>query len=241
MAPSPLSMALMEYEWAKASTLVQRQPSLAKTWQQRLGFFEGKTASNVLPLHEASNGLAPCELVKSILDAYPNAVDCRESAYKRLPLHCACRKNANPQVVQLLLEADSSKAALVADKLGRLPIHYALSNGADPQILQLLLKHAPDSSKGVDNRGWTPLHVAVSVGASSEIVAKLVELHPEAVVVRTNRGSSAESLVPPSAPHQSQLKQLLQEARQQFDDNYVDPLVEYERCRRPSFEDMVLV
>jgi hypothetical protein len=154
----------------------------------------------------------------------PSVAYSQESAYSRLPLHTACRRNANPVVVQLLLEA-YPHAALVPDDLGRLPIHYALSNGADPIIVSMLLEKAPNACRGVDARGWTPLHVACSVSASLPVIQCLLELFPEAVIFRTDKGSSPTALVPKDCPIRSEVKELLRQARMDFDRVFVNPLL----------------
>lgn len=236
MAPSELSLALASYDWDTAINLVRAQPNLARVFSQRLGFFEGKHASTVLPLHEAVTGIAPASVAKAILEAYPDAVRQEESAYKRLPLHCACRKNADPSVVHLLLESYAA-AALIPDTLGRLPLHYALSNGADPVILNLILTYMPAAARGVDMKGWFPLHVACSVGASTPVIVRLLELYPEAVVCRTEKGSMPHTLVRPDAVNHDEVRQILQRARNDFDQAFVNPLNAYV----PKAEDLVFV
>jgi len=70
-------------------------------------------------------------------------------------------------------------------------VHYALSNGANPPIIDCLLKHRPNSARGFDKRGWTPLHVACGVGADLSVIRSIVDCYPEAVLMRTNKGSTA--------------------------------------------------
>jgi hypothetical protein len=71
--PSELSLALASYQWDKALELVRSKPGLARVYSVRLGFFEGRQASTCLPLHEASTGVAPVQVAKAILQAYPDA------------------------------------------------------------------------------------------------------------------------------------------------------------------------
>jgi hypothetical protein len=72
-APSELSLALASYQWDNALELIKTKPSLARVYSVRLGFFEGRQASTCLPLHEASTGIAPVNVAKAILQAYPDA------------------------------------------------------------------------------------------------------------------------------------------------------------------------
>lgn len=236
MSPSELSLALASFQWEKAIRLVQSKPYLAKQLTLRMGFYEGKNDSEVLPLHEACTGTAPARVAIEILRAYPDAAKCPESAYKRLPLHCACRKHACVEIVKLLLETHAA-AALFPDELGRLPIHYAISNGADETVIDLLLQSAPDSARGVDARGWTPLHVACSIGSTGNIIRKLLEIYPEATVIRTNKGSSAAGLLNKQSTQWKAIYSLLSQAKDDFDRRFVDPLAVQER----SIEDLMIV
>ena len=124
--PSDLSNAIIEEQWDRCISICQSQPSVAKSWTNRLGLFEGIKDSKVLPIHEALVAEAPYNVIEALLHAYPDSVYCKESSYQRLPLHCACRKNARLDVVDLLCQ-QYPDAALTADSLGRLPREYYYS------------------------------------------------------------------------------------------------------------------
>ena len=70
---SELSMAIASYEWQTVIDLVTAQPNLAQTKSTRLGFFEGKRPSTVVPLHEVVTGVAPVMVTFAVLQAFPNA------------------------------------------------------------------------------------------------------------------------------------------------------------------------
>ena len=215
MSPSDLSRAIAEENWERVVQLAK--PEEASVWSKRGGFFDGKTAADVLPLHEALVGHAPYEAVVSIARAYPHAIAATESSYKRLPLHCACRKNADPKVVGFLVEQYKA-ACLIPDSLGRCPIHYVLTNGADIRICKILIHAQPEVARSVDDRGWTPVHVAVNVGASQEIVQLLLDAYPEATLIRTAKGSSIRVSAEHS-PNRAQLEALVKEKRAEVDEN----------------------
>ena len=224
MPPSELSLAIASFQWDRAISLVQKDPKLAKVWTLRLGFYEGKHDSEVLPLHETCTGTAPTPVARALVQAYPDAVRLTESAYQRLALHCACRKHANSEIIALLLDVYPA-ATLVPDKLGRLPLHYALSNGADDVVVEQLLRAGPNSARGLDHRGWTPLHVACSSGASFQVVQRLLMLYPDAAVIRTEKGSSAAGLLDKrKAGNWKQIYSLVMHAKEEFDRRFVDPL-----------------
>ena len=215
MAPSDLSRAIAEDSWDRALQLAR--PEMACVWSKRDGFFDGKTAADVLPLHEALVGHAPYELIVAIVRAYPHALAATESSYKRLPLHCACRKGADPKVIGFLVEQYKA-ACLVPDSLGRCPIHYVLTNGADIRICKILIHANPQVARSVDDRGWTPAHVAVNVGASQEIVQLLLDAYPEATLIRTAKGSSIR-ISAGNSPNAAELEALVRETRAEVDEN----------------------
>lgn len=231
--PSELSLALANLDWKKATALARGVPAQAAIWTKRPGFFEGVKNSHCLALHEACITTAPASTVKAILNAHPDAARTKETSYSRLPLHCSCRRvRADPAVIGLLLAAHKA-ACLIPDDLGRLPIHYALSNGADPQVIQLLLKAQPESARGVDLNSWTPLHVACAVGSSISEIRALLQVYPEAAIMRTDKGSTPAKCVRKMAANRQEIKDLLKEARQQFDATFVNPLA----TRKPLLAD----
>ncbi|KAG7365331.1 ankyrin repeat domain protein [Nitzschia inconspicua] len=218
--PSELSNAITSEQWERVVQICQTQPSTAKSWTTRHGLFEGIKDASVLPIHEALVAGAPYPIIEALLFAYPDCVYCKESSYQRLPLHCACRKNAQIDVVDLLL-TKYADAALTADSLGRLPLHYALSNGANSQVIELLLKYRPNSARGFDKRGWTPLHVACGVGASTPVIERILNCYKEAVLMRTNKGSTAKQCLNlTQAPNKDQVKKLLKRAFSEVEGRY---------------------
>lgn len=226
MSPlSDLSLALVVSDWKKAKALALGVPSQAKIWTKRTGFFEGTKQSTCLPLHEACVTTAPVDTVKAILNAHTDAARTKETAYSRLPLHCACRrKMSDPAVIALLLTAHKA-ACLVPDDLGRLPLHYALSNGAHAQVIHMILSACPESARGVDNASWTPLHVACTIGPSMGVVTALLHIYPEAAILRTDRGSTPVKCLSATTQHRAEIKELLREATQRFDETFVNPLL----------------
>mmetsp|Transcript_40953 Transcript_40953/g.46530 ORF Transcript_40953/g.46530 Transcript_40953/m.46530 type:complete len:235 (+) Transcript_40953:127-831(+) len=190
--PSELSQAITSEQWEHAQILVESKKAQAKQFSGRAGFFDGIKHALVLPIHEAcANPNAPFKLIQSLVAAYPEGIQIRESAYQRLPLHIACRKNANKDVVNHLIEC-YEYGCLVPDTLGRLPLHYALSNGADDSITDLLVGKNPNAARGFDRRGWLPLHVACSVGASTHVIKCILAAYPDASITLTYKGTSVK-------------------------------------------------
>jgi len=217
---SHLSSAITQEQWERVVQLCQGSPKEAKKWTTRHGLFEGIKDANVLPIHEALVAGAPYPIIEALVNAYPDCVFCKESSYQRLPLHCACRKNALPDVVDLLLRKYAD-GALTPDSLGRLPLHYALSNGANPNIINCILRHRPNSARGFDKRGWTPLHVACGVGADISVIKSIIDCYPEAVLMRTNKGSTAKQCLSlTNAANKADVKKMLQDIYTEVEKNY---------------------
>lgn len=214
--PSELSRVLAKEEWSRATELVKLHPCQASVWSKREGFFDGRNAANVLPLHEALVGHAPYDCIVAIFEAYPRAIMERESSYGRLPLHCACRKGADAKIVAYLAES-YIEACLAPDNLDRLPIHYALSNGADREVINFLLSADPRQARGVDHRGWTPLHVACSLAAPEDVVKSILEIYPESVLHKTTKGHHITSCLPKGHPHRDDIEDLLLEAEEKVE------------------------
>jgi ankyrin repeat protein len=225
MSPSSdLSLAIANLDWTRATALAKGVPAQAAIWTKRAGFFEGVKHARCLPLHEACVTTAPTATVQAILNANPTAARTKETSYSRLPLHCACRRaNADPSVIRLLLGAHKA-ACLVPDELGRLPLHYALSNAADSAVIHLLLSAQPESARGVDAGGWTPLHVACAEGAPIGVIMALLHQYQEACIMRTDKGSTPAKCLSKTAANRQEIKDMLREARLQFDATFVNPL-----------------
>ena len=115
-----------------------------------------------LPLHHAcANGASP-EVIKLLIDAFPDG-KIQQDNQKRTPLHFyATRNNDNPTNMALNAELLSDTgAAELADGGGMLPMHYACAYGTHPAVLQVLADSYPASLQAQENHGRTPMHLAM--------------------------------------------------------------------------------
>lgn len=117
-----------------------------------------------LPLHHAcANGASP-EVIKMLVDAYPEG-RVTQDQQNRTPLHFyATRNTDNPATMVLnveLLSENSAAAAALSDRSGMLPIHYACAYGTHPVVLKALAKVNPASLTAKENNGRTPMHLAM--------------------------------------------------------------------------------
>ena len=100
-------------------------------------------------------------------------------------------------------------------------VHYALSNGANMAVIECLLKYRPNSARGFDKRGWTPLHVACGVGADKVVIERILKCYPEAVLMRTNKGSTAKQCLNlTNASNKDEVKKMLRRTYAQVEERY---------------------
>lgn len=188
-----LNIYLFDEDWQSAITEIECHPKETHVWSTRPGFFDGEHESRVLPIHVACSLHAPLNVVQAIVEAYPECLSMKESAFKRLPIQVACQFAAPLDVIDYLAQ-EFVAGTLEPDALGRLPIHYACSNGAPMDVVQALLRANSASTLYEDFNGWLPLHVAVHFGASTEVINELVRTCPVAVTMKTKKKSTALSL-----------------------------------------------
>ena len=190
---SNLNKYLFNEDWKSAVTEIERHPNDAKVWSSQAGFFDGDHDSHVLPLHVACSLHAPLDVIKAIVEAYPDGLSAKETSFKRLPLHVSCQMSENPEVIEYLARQYVG-ATIEPDVLGRLPIHYCCSNGAPLDVVKTLLKANSASTLYADYNGWLPLHVAVHFGSSTAVVELLIQACLLSVDHRTKKGSTAIKL-----------------------------------------------
>ena len=189
-----LNVYLFEEDWQSALTEIECHPRETRYWSSRPGFFDGRSDSKVLPLHVAFSVHAPLEVIRAIVEAYPEALEKKESYFKRLPLHVACQFAPSADVIEYLTQ-EYKTGVIEPDILGRLPLHYACANGAPLDVVRTLLQAGGAAScLYSDYNGWLPLHVAVHHGASTEVVEEMITVCPSAVSLRTRKRSTALSL-----------------------------------------------
>jgi len=149
--------------WAAAARAINQYPEEASEWIIRNTYNEQTNKEEecrVLPIHTACALNPPQNVVKSLLDAYPEAATFADNQ-GLYPLHYACGNFASEEVVELVLNA-FPEAIKLADPNGMLPLHHMTLWGiSSPKALDTILVQCDDEvylTKDVD--GSTPLDLA---------------------------------------------------------------------------------
>lgn len=198
-----LFRAISAEKWELVSTICDSKPYKAEVWHNAVGFFDAHRSSRILPLHQACIFHPTKDAVIHIIQAYPYALQSKETGYGRVPLHIACHSNASLACIEALVEHHPG-ATVEQDIIGRVPLHYALSNGASYNIVRTLLDAAIQVSgqdglryvcSVADFNGWLPVHVACFMGASAQVLSALVNSYPEGVDAETKKKSTPGGLL----------------------------------------------
>ena len=176
-------------DWEQADFTARTDP-LHVRWKVNIpGFYDGKQAAKVYPLHLACINKPNPKFITTLHSICPKAGMSADSAYKRTPLHLACMYSAPPESVALLIKL-SSGAVKKKDGLGRLPIHYAAKNPKLENSIAVLLKAYPGSAKVADKQGFLPIHVACRCGMSVSVIRMLIRSAPKTLKMKTKKGST---------------------------------------------------
>lgn len=198
-----LYRAISSENWELVIAVSELKPYKAEKWHNAVGFFDAHRSSKILPLHQACIFHPTRDAISAIVQAYPFALQAKESGYGRLPLHIACHSNASFECICELIKSYPA-ASLERDSIGRVPLHYALSNGAALDVVEELFKAALQVSGDEGHRyicsvadfnGWLPIHVACFMGASSRVLSLIVKSYPEGVTAETKKKSTPMALL----------------------------------------------
>ena len=137
-----------------------------------------------LPLHAAYTYCASFQVIKLLLDTYPEAATVQNNRLE-LPLHLAVRSKSKYDVIKILFEA-YPEGAKVQTGDGSLPLHYACEVQVS-DIASLLLDVYPEGAKVQDNDRMLSIHLACQNNAT-EIALKLLEVYPEGTTIQDEDG-----------------------------------------------------
>eukprot|EP01048_Picozoa_sp_COSAG05_P020721 COSAG05_NODE_3600_length_1966_cov_29.942153_4_plen_198_part_00 len=112
-----------------------------------------------LSLHLALANNADVELVRRILEAFPEAAT-EKDQNGDLPMHVALRYDAPSEVYRWLLGVHPG-AASEKTRNGSLPLHLAVRGNVAPEVFTLLLSHFPTAIGVRTGTHDMPLHLAL--------------------------------------------------------------------------------
>lgn len=159
------SFEFIEFErWSQLLQLVQGRPNLAEfaypdenssvfAPNSMLGRFRPESVGNLL-LHEACHFNPPVDVIKTLIEAHPEAITTPGHG-GLLPLHIACCSGASSEVVAALLAENPTtiKSTCNIQNGMMLPLHVACRSEAKRQVLEVLLTYYPEASAIRDRHG----------------------------------------------------------------------------------------
>ena len=152
--------------WDEAIKAAQSNPDEAKTWvvrhydEEDSEGGENEIMWRFLPLHSACARQPPADVIKALLNAYPDGAKCVDDQ-GMYALHYACGNQASREVVRMLLMSFPD-AARLSDPRGMLPIHYLACWGPSSiSVIDMVLVANRDVAKAMDEDGNTPLDLAI--------------------------------------------------------------------------------
>jgi len=156
----------------KVNLLLQHNPNLAK---HRI---RGR-----LPFYVALEACASEEVIRSLVDLYPQAVTKMDQEH--LGLHAILLSKPFPSafvgLAVKIVELWPHAAAVKCHK--QLPLHMCLSNSLQPIVTLAVLK-AHRSAAAVRFQDKLPLHIAVENNVDIRVISGLIEAYPGALLQR---------------------------------------------------------
>lgn len=191
-----LHVLIGKKKWQDARNRIESNPEECRVWV--ITEFGGKGSIRPwwkrLPVHVACERNAPVDIVKALIDSYPESIFMKDENGK-VPLIHACYRSASIEVVKLLLSR-GQEAASLPDLNRRLALHWACEYDAASNVVSALLASYPDASKHVDEYGRVPLHwVCVSIKCRPQTVQEVTILYPNAVSLRDLDGNTPLDLM----------------------------------------------
>ena len=159
--------SISQSNWAEAIEAVRKNPSEAKTWVVKHSP-EGEVMWRFLPLHSACARQPPTSLVRTLLEANPEAS--KEADDQGMhALHYACGNQASPEVIRVLLLSNNEASLYRCKPNGMTPLHYVCQWGPSSlRVLDILLFSNSKMLKYTDNNGYTALELLADVNYSGK-------------------------------------------------------------------------
>jgi len=208
-----LSCHLVDHDWEAVAVLLgddeRNDAKIPETHGRELG---------MIPLHYACREGAPPNIIKILLEKYPQGVMARTEETGRIPLHFvsggrevsldkddsmsfenaaeACNKNNvssdntlnRVEAAKLLLAASPDSIRITDQDGGLYPLHIACLEEASPELLDVFLDADPGIASLPDEEGNIPLHWVFHPQVSVSSVQRLLQLFPDGPTMTNNEG-----------------------------------------------------
>ena len=151
------------------------------------------------PLSDYNFFLAACrnenvteEIIRCLLEYFPDATSATDDEDGCLPLHFACyNKNVTLNIIQLIIDAAPATVRSVTNH-DSMPLHvlcrnHQLDEMTSIEILKLLIEKYPAAVRHANNDGALPIHRAAG-WKSAEICRVLIKAYPGSERVTDVRG-----------------------------------------------------
>ncbi len=114
-----LFKAICNKQWGLALELLRTEPDEVEMWSSRTAH-DGEIVWNRLPIHQACINRAPLDVVRALLEAYPQSVTATD-LNRRLPIHYSVVYGGTVEVAELLINACPATINL-PDAYGKTPL-----------------------------------------------------------------------------------------------------------------------
>lgn len=173
-------------KWDLALQQIQKSPEEASYWVVDADYPR-------LPLHLACTNSAPLNVIKALLESYPEASMSKEGSGSQ-PLHLSCANNLPLKCVHAIFESHPD-AITTKDAIGRLPLHVACSYGAPLKVVKMLIEAYPDSCFMKDYNGHTALTYVdyfVEENTNKEDYYALFAKYEDKVLLTSDEGEDSD-------------------------------------------------
>jgi len=128
------------------------------------------------PLHIGMRKQAPAEVIKTLVEACPEAAKVNDR-HGNTPLHYGMKHKAPAEVIKLLVEACPEAVKLKNHfkypYYGNTPLHIGMQHNAPAEVIKLLAEAYPEGAKEKGVGGYTPLHYGMKYNAPAEVIKLL--------------------------------------------------------------------
>lgn len=185
-----LDQLIFDGKWSEAKLYITENGRCARQWRRCPQFMNCGGDSFVLPIHLALiREDVPMEFLESLIFAYPESIEKRESSNHRNCVHIAIKSRVPDRIISRLL-ALYPLAVQDKDMFGRIPLHYAVSNHRSLSLISDLIVLCPSSVAAQDKAGWSPLHVAVDTLNPIDVIMLLLLKSKSLITVTTHKGKT---------------------------------------------------